>query len=854
MIKGDQNYTITSSKQREPLNFQKTKTGLDQFVENTIEGISILENIDKKEIYKSIGRNESFQQVFQEENERERKKLKIETQKEVVNLVKKKQKNVQNEVYLNTSSSKGSHTTNRLMTTHHKPETEKEKRKKEYKVPKMIKLHRLFKEFTEYIVEEINKIGGYNPDHPKDIKFKWSEKIDSILKGFGQKYQDEDLIQKCFYDSCTKKYKINSHIMIQIVYCYGSNIKKTTIRERIFKDKTEEGVSLSFINPINSIENLIEKNKVIGQIYPEDDYPSLTNDVIIDRLTKDSSLYYIGYLKKINNSNKSINSFLRILDLNVIYAVYLKKLYNDHHFKENLKGNHVVYLSDWGDGFSVIKQPFFTSTSWLEFDSNIFKDNSKSITIPHLYLYGFIKEEIENLYEIGKIKCDQFKSLSKEIKLNDELSITLKPKFLLGDHSYLRKLLGIATTQEDSCEMCEEKISTLKIQNIKELTLDKIRNYLINKKGKDIGIKRESGLFGGSINTPLKDNNMDELIVLSDNLHQVKGVNQTLLNLLKGEKEFNVEGCEEAIESLIGHSIHQGLSGEDLRYVFCNYQSTILPFIKHSTNNIDHILLNWNQIQYILYLSDETKVKLGKDKLVESLRLLVWIFKLGIDNRWGNLANNSYTHNVINHMTTQFLNISSFQAHSCEPGEKSNSIIKKIIKNTTNRRAKDCNLYPFLKVLIQTKKHYNTPKLSRVSTTQKNFILENVLIPSSISNDPDILYILTNHIKSNIKIFENGTQIVQIWSNHEIHPLIQKEFLSEKIEIVEKDPKDIKRCVVCLEVCGKTCSHSMCALHCREHLIEQRKSEPNYRCAASNHNSTPTSKKKKFQGNIPVKF
>lgn len=35
-------------------------------------------------------------------------------------------------------------------------------------------------------------------------------------------------------------------------------------------------------------------------------------------------------------------------------------------------------------------------------------------------------------------------------------------------------------------------------------------------------------------------------------------------------------------------------------------------------------------------------------------------------------------------MPNQFERI-NFQSHSCEPGEKNNSIVKKVMKNTTNR-------------------------------------------------------------------------------------------------------------------------------------------------------------------------
>lgn len=77
-------------------------------------------------------------------------------------------------------------------------------------------------------------------------------------------------------------------------------------------------------------------------------------------------------------------------------------------YERGFKKLHNLFTNDWADGFSTLKQPFFLSTHWIEFDNKIFKGDRKQTTSPFIYMYGFIKEVIENIDVLGKIKINSF--------------------------------------------------------------------------------------------------------------------------------------------------------------------------------------------------------------------------------------------------------------------------------------------------------------------------------------------------------------------------------------------------------------------------------------------------------------
>lgn len=94
-MKGSNSWNLSDSNQIEELKDQKTTTGTNNFMKRTLEQISQVQEIPIDNLISSLFQMKEAQPIIDNLIENKMKKVKKEAQEEVVDLLKKKQKDIE---------------------------------------------------------------------------------------------------------------------------------------------------------------------------------------------------------------------------------------------------------------------------------------------------------------------------------------------------------------------------------------------------------------------------------------------------------------------------------------------------------------------------------------------------------------------------------------------------------------------------------------------------------------------------------------------------------------------------------------------------------------------------------------
>lgn len=165
------------------------------------------------------------------------------------------------------------------------------------------------------------------------------------------------------------------------------------------------------------------------------------------------------------------------------------------------------------------------------------------------------------------IKSDMFLDCKKPFQLRPDLQIQFVPRYCIGDHSYLCKSQGNASSGHFRCFACAEDFSLKEEpvwkpkEKMFKKSLKDIVEYLKKNKAGDYGIEFIPGILKDDLETDLESRNLSEYELVHDVLHNVLGSEKNIYECFTKENGFDKEGSKFAIEELLGREMSQGLNG-----------------------------------------------------------------------------------------------------------------------------------------------------------------------------------------------------------------------------------------------------------------------------------------------------
>lgn len=164
-------------------------------------------------------------------------------------------------------------------------------------------------------------------------------------------------------------------------------------------------------------------------------------------------------------------------------------------------------------------------------------------------------------------KAELFSECMIPFQLSPDVSFSFTPKYEIGDHSYLCKISGNASSGFYRCFACNENFgdtSSLEwkpITSIFRKSLQEIIPFLKKEGTGKFGQLRIPGILRNDLETPLHERNLEELEFVHDPLHNVMGAAKDIYEQFKNESGFDSAGSEKAIRDLLNRDNTSKMSG-----------------------------------------------------------------------------------------------------------------------------------------------------------------------------------------------------------------------------------------------------------------------------------------------------
>jgi len=489
------------------------------------------------------------------------------------------------------------------------------------------------------------------------------------------------------------------------------------------------------------------KNKMISAATLEDTdlAADLSDDELYELLAKDRFIY-IGrpIPKDLRDKLEGVDpkADIRIHTIRQALISLLARTIPHNVFK--LKQRTTIYFKDWTDGASILAGGFVNLTVSIIYNETYIRSANKFrfVTAPVPWLFGWFSETKHNL----QLLREEFGAeLKKHLAQSIRISINGKVhEFIFElltstfDHADDNKSRGNKCNGYKRCGDCDASFSKEDIPNLYSYqkmakatqkdteTLFELLNAdlsptQLKAKLEALGLTCIDPLYNGDGATPLQARGIaTNYRHISDNLHNITGLEKTLIKLEMEQKGFDKTGFETCILEKLHRAGIKQMKGAKWRLLIALHQVSIIPYVTQERQDLlQRIFTTLFEIQWIAYAHPKVQ-KLRGIRL--RLHALCFILQCLIPSAYPKLFSKGalYCHTVISHFPRDY-EVMDFMNASTEAGEVMFSQIKRILLAFSSRQKENAllELYSRWHYEQETKEYCGTDLVSDYKELKK---------------------------------------------------------------------------------------------------------------------------------------